>query len=388
MSEALSEVPEWVKLPIDLQHGFFKLAAKEADELTEVIRGINESLKKLRTSICQHMRTLPEQNKRSTVAAVDSSRSPKLSERLGVKYGVYATGIVYLRGSERKESLEPGVFRCRQALSKGGSKRLFELITIQHERKMAQKALRDCDLLFIDGSFYGFVYPLATRTRGSLEKREREILENILNITEELRESGKVLGVIKRSYSKILGGYMLLEHGHRDFISVLDKHLLSLIMPERSFFEYSSIIGDEYPVMYTKAATFACMAATPVDNLREIAKKEVNRPFDVLKIPKEGFAGMKRAQVRFCGDLPPCELEYPEGMDLEDVLSEEGLFNEATNLPLVIDLVDSLVNISSKFTEEFVSEVEGKILENMAKDGESLASIRAFFAFLNPQKPF
>lgn len=389
MSEMLSETPEWIKLPIDLQHGFFELAAREADDLSELIKSVNESLKKLKALISKGIHPFPERTRRSTIAAVDSSRSPKLSERLGIKYGVYATGVVYLRGSERREEFKPGIFRCRQAFSRENSKRLFDLITTQHEREMAQKALKECDILFLDGSFYGFVYPALTMKRsGFLERRERGILEDIFNMTEELRKSGRVLGVIKRSHSKILGGYTLLEHGCKDFINILDKHILTLIMPERSFLEYSSIIDNEHPVMYTKAATFASRIPKSIDNLREIARKGTYMPFDMLDLPKDGFSSMRRAQVRFYGDLPPCEFEYPHTMDLRDVLSEEGLFNETTNLPLVLDLVDSLVNISSKFTEEFVSEIEGRVLEKIARDNESIEAIKAFFAFLNPQKPF
>lgn len=389
MSEELSEAPEWIKLPIDLQHGFFELAAKEAEELSKVIMSINESLKKLKVLIAHHIHPLPNQYRRLAVAAVDSSRSPKLSERLGIKYGVYATGVVYLRGFERREEFKPGIFRCRQALSREDSKRLFDLVTTLHEREMAQKALKECNILFLDGSFYSFVYPaLAMKKSGSLERREREILENLFNITEELRESGKVLGVIKRSHSRIIGGYMLLERGCKDFINILDKHILTLIMPERSFLEYNSIISDEHPVTYTKAAAFASRISGSIDDLREIARKGTYRPFDVLDLPAEGFASMRRAQVRFYGDPSPCELEYPNTMDLRSLLSEEGLFNETTNLPLALDLVDSLVNISSKFTEEFVSEIEGRVLEKIARDNESIEAIKAFFAFLNPQKPF
>ncbi|MBS7641357.1 MAG: DNA double-strand break repair nuclease NurA [Candidatus Bathyarchaeia archaeon] len=399
MSEILSELLEWVKLPIDLQHGFFELAAREADELSEVIRSINESIGRLKADIFQHFRTVPEQTKKSIVAAVDSSRSPRLSERLGIKYGVYATGVVYLRGSERWEKFEPGIFRCRQALSRENSKHLFDLITIQHERKVAKKALKECNLLFIDGSFYSFIFPaLEIKKRGRLEKREREILEDVFNLTEELRESRKVIGVVKRSRSRVLGGWMLLEKNRSEFINILDKHIFSLIMPEKSYFEYSSIVGERHPAIYTRVAYIASLWEGFIDKLlqgsltksaliRE-AERGIYFPFEDLGLLKDGFERMRRAQVRFYGGVPPCELEYPDAVDLREALSEEDLFNEVTNLPLALDLVDSLVNISSKFTEEFVSEIEGRVLEKIATDHENIEAIRAFFTFLNPQKPF
>ncbi|MEM2351561.1 MAG: DNA double-strand break repair nuclease NurA, partial [Thermoproteota archaeon] len=322
MGEMLDEIPEWIKLPIDLQHGFFELAAREADELSEVIKRIDESLKRLRATILQYIRPFPEQNKRSTIAAVDSSRSPKLSERLGLKYGVYATGVVYLRGSKRRERLEPGVFRCRQALSREDSKYLFDLITIQHERKIAKESIKKCDLIFIDGSFYSFIFPaLRIKKSGRLARREMEILEDIFNLTEELRDSGKVLGVVKRSRSRVLGGWMLLQSAHSDFINILDKHIFSLIMPERTFFEYSDIIGESHPAVYTRVAYLASLKTIALNELiqdplmKSAFIKEAERgiyfPFEDLGLARDGFERMKRAQVRFRSGIPPCEREYP-----------------------------------------------------------------------------
>lgn len=399
MAEAFDEHTEWVKLPVDLQRGFFELATREAEELFKTIKRIDENLKSLRAEITPYIRAFPPQTKKSTIAAVDSSRSPRLSERLGIKYGVYATGVVYLKGGVRTEKFKPGVFRCRQALTRENSKYLFDLLTIQEERRMALEALKECDILLLDGSFYSFVYPaLKIREGKRLKKEEMEILNDIFNITEELRKSGRALGIIKRSRLRALGGY-LLKHGDGTFVNILDKHILSLIMPERSFFEYSSILGNCHPVIYTNVARLATIkirfedllnktVKDSFESLFEIAENGVYKLFKDLGLSKDGFMSMRRAQVRFYGDLPPCELEYPNTMKLDDVLSEDGLFSEATNLPLALDLVDNLVNISSKFTEEFVSEIEGRVLENMARCDESLASIKAFFAFLNPQKPF
>ncbi|MEM2673716.1 MAG: hypothetical protein QXG34_03245, partial [Candidatus Bathyarchaeia archaeon] len=171
MAEIIEELPEWIRLPIDLQHEFFRLAEEEAERLIRVIRDIDEKLKPLRAEISPHIRSFPNQTKKSVIAAVDSSRSPRLSERLGVRYGVFATGIVYLKGTERRsERFEPGIFRRKQALSQDESKLFFQILTTYYERKMALEALRECDILFIDGSFYGFIYPaLDMKKLGLLE---------------------------------------------------------------------------------------------------------------------------------------------------------------------------------------------------------------------------
>lgn len=386
------ELPEWIKLPVDLQHGFFQLAEKEAKELTDTVNRINSILKVLEAEISPHFHAFPEQNRRSIIAAVDSSRSPRLSERLGIRYGVYATGVVYLRGAERlHEKFEPGAFRCRQAFSRENSKILFDLETLLSERRVALKALDECDVLFIDGSFYSFVYQaLDLKKSGRWEKREENLINEVFDITERLRESGKVLGVIKRSRSRALGGFMFREYGNKEFVNLLDKHILSLIMPEKNFLEYKDILGDRPASFYTKIAYLVSTGQFSEDpqNLEKMAERGVYEPFDKLGLYREGFNDMRRAQIRLSGEAPPCEIEYPSKIDVKDVLSEEILFNEDTNLPIALDLVDSLVNISSKFTEEFVSEIEGRVLENIIKDGGNLKSIKAFFTFLNPQKPF
>jgi hypothetical protein len=329
--------------------------------------------------------------KSSLIAAVDGSRSPKLSERLGVRYGVFTYGTVYLRGFERVgEKFEASVFRRRQAHSRDESRFFFPLLTTYCERKMALEALDKCDLLFIDGSFYSFVYlALDMKKRGLLEER-KHIVDELFELTEKLRRSGKVLGVIKRSQTKALGGYLALTVGRNPFLTVIDKHILSLIMPERTFFEYRSLLSEHPTIVYTELARLALKGEVEDDPIKALKRAEdkAYEPFENLNLPKDGFVSMNRAHVKVYSGLPPCEIEYPPTVNLTDVLSESNLFNEATNLPIALDLVDNLVNVSSKFTEEFVSEIEGRVLETLAKNGENLESIKAFFSFLNPQKPF
>lgn len=384
------EIPEWIKLPVNLQHEFFKLAEKEAQEIIGIIKEIDSNLKIIRDKVLPHIKPVPDQEKMSIIAAVDGSRSPKLSERLGVRYGVFTYGAVYLQGRERMdERLEARVFKARQGISRAECRYVFPLLMTYFERKMALEALEKCNLLFIDGSFYSFIYPaLDMKKRGFLEGREH-IIKEIFSITEKLRESRKVLGVIKRSQTKALGGYLVLEIGENPFITILDKHILSLLMPQRTFFEYRSILGEKSTTIYTGIARLARkMEVNDPQRLIKEAEEKAYKPLETLKLSKEGFMEMRRAHIRFYDGLPPCEIEYPSTLDIREVLAERNLFSEVTNLPVTVDLIDNLTNISSKFTEEFVSEIEGRVLEALAKNGESLNSIKSFFSFLNPQKPF
>ena len=69
------EIPEWVKLPVDLQHKFFKLAEKEAREIIGIIRDIESSLGIVRDKVVPYIKPVPEQVRMSVIAAVDGSRS-------------------------------------------------------------------------------------------------------------------------------------------------------------------------------------------------------------------------------------------------------------------------------------------------------------------------
>jgi hypothetical protein len=60
---------------------------------------------------------------------------------------------------------------------------------------------------------------------------------------------------------------------------------------------------------------------------------------------------------------------------------QPNFFNEATNLTIALDLVDSMVNLPAQFTDEFVAEVEGRVLELVDKN-------KVFLTLLNPQKQF
>ncbi len=82
----------------------------------------------------------------------------------------------------------------------------------------------------------------------------------------------------------------------------------------------------------------------------------------------------------------PFELEYPTNMDervLREFLGNPDNFNEATGLPIALDMVDELVSIPREFTRDFALEVEARIAQKY--DG-NLEAIKTFFTNLNPQK--
>ena len=85
-------------------------------------------------------------------------------------------------------------------------------------------------------------------------------------------------------------------------------------------------------------------------------------------------------------EASPFEMEYSVDVKMEmirDFLGNQVNFNEATGLPMALDMVDELVSIPREFTRDFTHEVEARIAQKY--DGK-LEAIKAFFTNLNPQK--
>jgi len=389
----MSEEPlEWVTLPLDLQHRFFELAEREANNTLKAIQDLSVKLKELKNLITPHIKKLEASSKIVTTAAVDGSRSPRLSERLGVRYGVFATGIVYLEGVKKKdEKFEVGSFKRKQALSQDKSRYFFDLLSTYAERKLALEALDKCDLLILDGSFYSFLYPvLRMKKVGLYGEEEERLTKETFEITEKLRRSEKTIGVIKRSHTRVIGGYMSLKDRENSLVTIIDKLILSTFMPERTIFYYEDLIGDVPVQVYTQLAQFAITKNWPEENPLKEAENKVFAPFEALKLQRDGVKEMRRLQVKAYDHLPPCEVEYPSSVSIKKIhewLGQKDFFNEATNLPIALDLVDNLVGIPSKFIDEFVSEVEGRILDAISLKKEEYEIVRLYFTLLNPQKP-
>jgi hypothetical protein len=47
-----------------------------------------------------------------------------------------------------------------------------------------------------------------------------------------------------------------------------------------------------------------------------------------------------------------------------------------------------MVNLPARFTDEFVAEVEGRVLELIDKNKSNMDAVKVFFTLLNPQKQF
>jgi len=372
---------EWLSLPHSLSTELMERAEEEASQISPLIEKLEESVNSARRLISSLIEPLGE-GREVRVGAVDGSRSPKLSERMGARYGLIAAGALIIEGKRRiDEKYIAGQFKRKQALSEEVSKYFFDLLSVYAERKIALEILDYVDLLFIDGSFYSFIYPaLRMRKQGLFGEREEEIFREVYEMTRKLSRSKKVIGVIKRSHTRAIGGFIALNSIEelKDLIKVIDKLILSVIMPPKTVFRYERLIGDENVSVYTQAAHLASKGLS--EGLMERAREKAYEPFKKLGLDLDEFKSMRRAQVKAHATTPVCELEHPS-MDLEIGVDS---FSDVTGLPIAIDLIDSSVSLSSKLTDEYVSEVEARVLERL-KDREM---VRWFFQFLNPQKIF
>jgi hypothetical protein len=385
------EYIEWHSLPHDLQAAFFQEAEKESQIMAERILQVSKLLKEAADFISPHLRRLVMGERSYLVSAVDGSRSPLLSERLGVRYGVFSVGAVLVRGLDRlEEILKAGVFKRRQALSRDVSKHFFDLLMTNAERTLALEILDKCDLVLIDGSFTGFLYHSLRIRADELGDMVKNLVVDTFQKTVKLMESGKAIAVVKRSPSKAIGGYLVLRDGRTDipYTLMLDKFILSFLMPAQTIFYYDDFLGTAHPISYYNAVASLSQRHTSVREIEREATKDIYAPFIRFDVAKETLGKLSRIQVKFFDSTPVCEIEYPREMTsekLEEWLGQPYFANAGTGLPVALDLVDSLVNIPSKFTDEFVGEVEARTLARL--NGSGAKALKLFFSYLNPQKP-
>jgi len=386
----LEEYVEWLLLPHDLQVGFFEEAEKESASLASKIEDFSKALAEAAKLLKPYIKNLGDSDELSIVSAVDGSRSPQLSERLGVRYGVFSIGAKIIRGLESiEEILKAGVFKRKQAFSPDLSRHFFELLVTYHERKLALEVLRKSDLVLIDGSFYGFLFH-ALRTR---EPEESEALKGLVQetfkLTQELISSNRALAIIKRSPSRAIGGYFALMNGSDNkFTTLLDKLILSFVMPKRTIFYYDDFLGTEHHIIFYNTVASMIRRISSIDTVIQKAQKNILAPFERFGLPSDALNNLARAQVRVFEGVPVCEVEFPRSIareDLERFLAQPYFFNDGTGLPLALDLIDNLISIPSRFTNEFVNEVEARTLEKLG--GSDPDVLKLYFTYLNPQKP-
>ena len=374
------------------------LSESTAQELAKHIQEVENEISSAWPQVEFAVRPLPETKSEGlTIASVDGSRSPEPTKRLGGDFAVYSAGLLKLKGKQ--------VIENRFAVGKADSVRtqqvdlanLLSAKTIAAERQVAVAAVKDADLVLLDGSFYGFAGEVTSVLRGRAAESAQQMgewsdaIRVVLERTEELIQSGKCIGVIKRSHTRAISGWLSMKGGTTVLAGLTDKHILNRKLASLSYFDYGMLLKEDSLLTYSMLAYNLASRREKEPTLealrraRELAAsrftKAFRRPFGFDVDPSR----LRRIQVRPFSDASPCELEIPASVSknlLEALLDLEN-FSEATGLPHAIDMIDEYVGIPRAFTKDFVHEVEARVT---SLTPATLAGVRGFFVGLNPQK--
>jgi len=393
----IENFPEWVKIPSQMQYQFFELAEKQAKHIKEKLLRDKEKLNSLAKLL--EFKKIPENDewKNWRIAVVDGSDSPVMSERIGGRFGTYGATYHIFQGLDLvEEEYFSGHFSDFQIGDPEASKKLLSLLTVKLEREIALLCLeKDVDLLIIDGSFFGF----RPRCRiihnqevpNSEFKNGAELVKHIRDISIKLLESNKVVGIIKRVETSAIDGWMIHKNGNDSLrLNQNDKEILSSLIKEGEWFSYETAFED--PVLfnyYTRLALayrrYATRPGRGMDSIFRACKSEVDRNVrrDLLCKP-EHILRTTRHYVRCSYPTPPFCFETPIDFTLDSILAFFNTScNKATGLPMPLDLTDQDITIPVGFTQEFVEEIEARLIKDHDLDKYELEN---HFASLNPQK--
>jgi hypothetical protein len=73
---------------------------------------------------------------------------------------------------------------------------------------------------------------------GLYGEADQKLVHEVYSDTDELLKSGKSIGVIKRSHTRAIGGYLALKNTESPLTYIIDKLILSLVMPPKTVFDY------------------------------------------------------------------------------------------------------------------------------------------------------
>jgi hypothetical protein len=392
------QFPDWSKIPVTLQHQFFEFAEQEAENAKRKLLADAAKLKALARRLRFKAASESDVWEDWTVACVDGSDSPTLSERVGARYGTFAAGyMLFQHGELKDEDYRSGYVSHGQVGDSEVSKKLLDLHTVKLERQLALELVSKADLVLIDGSFFGWragcsqirdePFPLGMSRAYA---RVGDLIDEIRDLTIQLLDSQKAVGVIKRVRTAAIDGWLSLTEGEQGCLDRNDRAILGRLMAARTWFAYHWLFQP--PEAYNYYAY-----------VRRILREYPNLDRDsALRKAKDSFEGSVRSDLN-CNPqhvlrtaryyqrttdaaLPFCFETHAEMRGLEDVVSyfqTLGNYNEATGLPFPIDLIDQNVSLPGGFTREFVEEIEAQLVRDPDLDKADLSNS---FGRLNPQK--
>jgi len=380
----------WYQLPLDLQAQFYKKAEEDSEKILSNLKETFEKLNKLKDFLNFDFKKIDFSDISLKIGAIDGSKSVNLSNRLGLKVAVFSGCAIILKENERKERFMAGSLKEKQLISDESSKYRLSLLLTYLERKLALEILNEVDYLIIDGSFYGFVYPiLRLKKEGLFSESIKKILTQVFELTNKLVESKKAISVVKRSRTRVIGAHIFLKYDDPSFVDFLDRFILSYFMPKESMLDYREIIelkGENGIQIYNQISSLSKKVSK--NEIFEIAKEKAYEPFNSLSLNLDHFKKLSRIQVKSHENVATCEIEHPS-MDIEElkkIVSSKNFFNASTGLPLALDIADNLVSLPLSFTEDYVTEVEARAIYKALNGNMPIEVLKILFMNMNPQK--
>lgn len=385
--EEIKEELEWSKLPISLQNQFIELAEKDSQDITARIEILYDKLSSLYKEISGYFKKFEESKEELAIGAVDGCKSLTPKENIGASCMVYTYGYIIMKGKKLNNNSRAGSKIYKQ-VGEEIARRALGLILTYVERKVALDLANECDYVVIDGSFYGYLYPmLRLKKQGYLSDKLQKLINDTFEITNKLIESKKVIGVVKRTRIRAIGGWYFLKYNDKSYCEIPDRLVLSYLMQPKSVFDYREILGDK-PVQVYNEISLIANRKEEASNIMENAESKFEEAFSFLNLSPENAKKLRRIQVKSFPNTTTCEIEHPDLSfnDLLRLISSNSFFNKATGLPIALDIVDELVSFPNKLTSEYLMEIEAKTLNKLKGRNIPLELIKTFFSSLNPQK--
>jgi hypothetical protein len=139
--------------------------------------------------------------------------------------------------------------------------------------------------------------------------------------------------------------------------------------------------------IYNQVASLA-LKGEAKENILKNAKEKAYEPFASLNLDTKYFDILSRVHVKSYKDVATCEIEHPN-LSIDEIIkivSAKDFFNPVTGLPLILDIVDNLVSLPLGFTEDYVKEIEARIISAALKTQLPIDVIKLLFFDMNPQK--
>jgi len=390
--------PDWLKLPVKLQHQFFEHAAIEAQRTKKLLIEQKKKLDEIRKMLS--FKPIPKDDSWEDwrIAVVDGSESPVMSERVGGRFGTYSAGYHIFQGLELvEEEYFSGYMTDPQVGNREASQKVLELLTTELEREAALKCLeKDVNLVIIDGPFFGFRARCRIISSKDIAvpspRKGSDLVKHLVEMSQELLDSGKVVGVVKRIETAAIDGWTILRSGAGDLaLSRNDKDILSSLMKQGEWFSYEEHFGSHHAFNYLSRLAWAfgrfytTEGGRSIESIHEACKGDVERNIrrDLSCEPNQ-ILRTTRHFVRCSYPAPPFAIEAHPRMPIGPVMAFcQSSCNPATGLPLPLDLTDQDVGIPRGFTQEFVEEIEATLARDPDLDKFELETR---FSSLNPQK--